>query len=59
MTRTEFAQDMKDKLYQLKIGFFSEYWSETCCLKKEEENKIQNAIRKISNVLDGMKDDKE
>lgn len=59
MTRKEFAQDMRESLYKLKSCFFREYWSETCCLKKEEENKIQNAIRKLINVLDGMEDGEE
>lgn len=54
MTRENFAQDMRESLYKMKSNFFREYWSETCCMRKDEEQKLQNAIRKIMNVLDGM-----
>lgn len=59
MTREDFAQDMRESLYKMKSVFFREYWSETCCMRKDEEQKLQNAIRKIMNVLDGMEEGRE
>lgn len=54
MDRESFANEMRIQMNYVKSKFFAEYWSGNSCMKKDEEQKLLNAIRKIFLVLENM-----
>lgn len=54
MERRIFAEEMRIIQSKAKDLFFAEYWSGYSCLRKDEEQKLLNAIRKIFSVIERM-----